>query len=256
MSWHHLIDPTWNSQLCLTLLHSFWQIILLTLLVWSIDRLWKSMRVEQRYTLYVSALILACLTLPANFQWLRLSNSDQTSVSQTAALTTTALTQSVSPAAQPDMGASAPPLPVPAESIPPQTAEPLEHQARSPQLTARLSAATAPFDWRLLTPWIVGLYLAGVVLMLVRLLASHFRIVRVRKTATLISEGPCAEMLARLSAQWNLKVRPGVRRTNCSPPGDRPAPADSTAASLHIEQSLRWRTGTDSGPRTGSHQTT
>ncbi|QDU47748.1 M56 family metallopeptidase [Gimesia panareensis] len=210
MSWHHLIDPTWNSQLCLTLLHSFWQIILLTLLVWSIDRLWKSMRVEQRYTLYVSALILACLTLPANFQWLRLSTSSQAGISQTAALTTTALTQSVSPAAQPEVGTPTLPLPVPAESTPPQTAEPLEHQARSPQLTARLSAASAPFDWRLLTPWIVGLYLAGVVLMLLRLLASHLRIARVRKAATLISEGPCAEILTRLSAQWNLKVRPAL----------------------------------------------
>jgi beta-lactamase regulating signal transducer with metallopeptidase domain len=46
--------------------------------------------------------------------------------------------------------------------------------------------------------------------MLLRLLAGHLRIARVRAAATPVSAGPCVEFLTRLTEQWNLKVRPAL----------------------------------------------
>lgn len=204
MSWHPLIDPTLSSRLCLTLLHSLWQITLVALLVWCIDRLWKSLAVEQRYTLYVSALVLACLSLPINFQWLRVTDANQAELSQSGI---PAVFESVPPAG-PELELPAEPLPAPPQSTFTETTDTPNQRTTSSLATGRLLITPTPFDWRVVTPWLVVFYLTGVVLMLLRLLAGHLRIARVRAAATPVSTGPCVEFLARLTEQWNLKVRP------------------------------------------------
>lgn len=208
MSWLTVIDPTLSSRLCLTLLHSLWQITLVALLVWCIDRLWKSLAVEQRYTLYVSALVLACLSLPINFQWLRMTDDLQTELSQTSPPAVSESMPPGLPAARPELEIGAEPLPVPPQSTFTETADTPNQRTTASPTTGRLPDTPTPFDWSVLTPWIAAIYLAGVMLMLLRLLAGHLRIARVRAAATPITTGPCVEFLARLTEQWNLKVRP------------------------------------------------
>ncbi len=208
MSWHTLIDPTLSSRLCLTLLHSLWQITLVALLVWCIDRLWKSLAVEQRYTLYVSALVLACLSLPINIQWLRVTDANQAELSQSGMPAVSVSVPPGLPAGSPELELPAEPLPVPPQASFTETADSPNQSTTSSQATDRHSHTPIPFDWSVLPPWIAAFYLAGVVLMLMRLLAGHLRIARVRAAATPVSTGPCVEYLARLTEQWNLKVRP------------------------------------------------
>ena len=38
MSWHEFTDPTFSSRLCLTLLHSIWQVAIVALLARGLDR--------------------------------------------------------------------------------------------------------------------------------------------------------------------------------------------------------------------------
>ena len=39
MTWETTLDPTFSARLCLTLAHSLWQMTLLALVVWGLDRL-------------------------------------------------------------------------------------------------------------------------------------------------------------------------------------------------------------------------
>ncbi|HVW38269.1 MAG TPA: hypothetical protein VHB99_13230, partial [Pirellulales bacterium] len=69
MNAHVLIDPVFCERLCLTLLHSIWQIALLALAA----RIWEWRRkpsVQSCYALYVGALAAGLAALPVTYAWL------------------------------------------------------------------------------------------------------------------------------------------------------------------------------------------
>jgi len=212
MNWHELIDPAWNSLLCLTLLHSLWQVTLLTLLVWCVDRLCKTISVEQRYTIYVTGLILASLSLPLNYQWIQLTDSRQHVDHQSTEPDTLPISQNALPADNLNPAPPAATIPTAFELSAVPTAT-VQEEAVLQTLPARSATIDKAFDWRLLTPWIVALYLFGVGSMLLRLITAQIRVTRLRSTATLISEGPCVARLSRLIDDWTLKVRPVIACT-------------------------------------------
>ena len=57
MNWTTLVDPEFSGRLCITLLHSLWQVALLVLVTWGLDRLWRRRSVEKSYALHVAALV-------------------------------------------------------------------------------------------------------------------------------------------------------------------------------------------------------
>ena len=62
-----LLDEGTSGRVCLTLLHSLWQVALLAAVMWVIDRLWCKSSVERSYTLHVAALLLALAALPITY---------------------------------------------------------------------------------------------------------------------------------------------------------------------------------------------
>ena len=64
MSLHELVDPSFSIRLSLTLLHSLWQVGLLTLAVWTLDRLRRKPSAERSYTLHVAALAASLAAMP------------------------------------------------------------------------------------------------------------------------------------------------------------------------------------------------
>jgi len=48
MIWHSLVDPALSERLCLTLLHSVWQVALLALAAWCLDQLRRIRQADRR----------------------------------------------------------------------------------------------------------------------------------------------------------------------------------------------------------------
>src|SRR6476620_1536097 len=78
MNWPMLFDPSHSGRLCLTLLHSIWQVALLALVVWAFGHLWRRKSVEWDYAFHVAVLVIAIVALPvtyANVRSARLADS-------------------------------------------------------------------------------------------------------------------------------------------------------------------------------------
>ncbi len=67
MNWATLVDPEFSGRLCMTLLHSLWQVALLVLVVWGLDRLWRRRSVEKSYALHVAALLAGMAAAPITY---------------------------------------------------------------------------------------------------------------------------------------------------------------------------------------------
>ena len=60
------LDPSISSRICLTLLHSLWQVGLLALVAWTVDRLWRR-SVDASDAVHVAAIVIALVALPITF---------------------------------------------------------------------------------------------------------------------------------------------------------------------------------------------
>ncbi|QDT88439.1 carboxypeptidase regulatory-like domain-containing protein [Gimesia algae] len=213
MIWNSLLDPALSSRLCLTLLHSIWQVSLLAGLLWLAERCWQKNTVERHYVLHVAALLFAILAIPVTFMLVGLSASEPVVVRQAPAKTDTF-----------------PPLAKPRATAPvPVTPEMIEHRpdtepsipatnttlsvADIPPVDTKASPATRSQDWLWLSTWIVACYVAGVAFMLFRLIISSICVQRLGATAERITAGPLVNSLRHLSQKWSLKVVPVLARS-------------------------------------------
>jgi len=87
MIWHAFVDSALSVRLCLTLFHSMWQVALLALVPWCVDRLWRSNSVERRYSVNVVALLAALLVLPLTYLLIDVSERPNHVATETSALT-------------------------------------------------------------------------------------------------------------------------------------------------------------------------
>ena len=62
-----LLDPAFCGRLCLTLLHSVWQVPVLAMAAWALERLWRKRSTEQCYTFYVATLFAALAAMPLTY---------------------------------------------------------------------------------------------------------------------------------------------------------------------------------------------
>ncbi len=67
MTGHELVDPAFSGRLCLTLLHSVWQVALLALVAWCVDWLLRGRSVERCYAVHVVALMVGLAAMPVTY---------------------------------------------------------------------------------------------------------------------------------------------------------------------------------------------
>lgn len=212
MTWHTLIDPAFNGRLCLTLMHSIWQVSLLALVVWSLDRFWRNASVERRYTLHVIALVTAILAVPVTYQLLDVAEPERQITDESLTLTTETKPE-------PTPSAVSPIYPEQIVSRKTQNSKPQTQRSfqTQPIEATRTSSATPPTvnsstQWLWLAPWIMAVYIIGVALMLTRLIIASIRANRLGSQADLVTEGPLVEALRSLAQQWSMKVVPALAR--------------------------------------------
>ena len=208
--WHTLIDPAFSGRLCLTLMHSIWQVSLLALVVWSLDRFWRNTLVERRYILHVVALVTALVAVPVTYQLLDVAERERP-------ITGVSLTTETKPDPPPTTDSLIYPEQI--VSRKPQTSEP---QAQRSFQTKPIEVIRTPIEapatinsstqWLWLAPWIMAVYAAGVALMLTRLISASIRANRLGSQAVFITEGPLVEALRSLAQQWSMKVVPALAR--------------------------------------------
>ena len=200
MNWLPLLAPQ-QRRLCLTLLHSLWQVALLAVIVWLVDRWWRKNSVERTYWLHVAALLhRAWRCCRSRWRWskprqIRVWRGRRPAAapaSNDAAVLIAAADHT--PGARAKEASASLPAQAAADSpnaAPPNAAEPM----RLPAL------------WLRFAPWLVGLY-AGGVAVLARLLSGIFRAERLRRLAQPITAGPLVESLQNLRRRWSMQSPP------------------------------------------------
>lgn len=198
MNFPMLLDAGISGRLCLTLLHSLWQVVLLVVVAWVIDRVARKSSVERGYALHVAALFLALVALPVTYALLP------------------------APVATPIDVATMPvdEFLLPEVSLEPIAAAPLEELPQPPVMieppviviNSESAAATSEPEptspgWMTAAPWIVAFYALGVALMLLRLAVGSAKAHALCRRAKPIVDGPLASLLARLVREWSLGVR-------------------------------------------------
>ena len=62
-----LFSPEVSARICVTLLHSLWQVAALAAAAWLVGRLWRRQSVEWTYGIHVAALLVSFAAVPATF---------------------------------------------------------------------------------------------------------------------------------------------------------------------------------------------
>ncbi len=186
-----LADPQFCGRLCLVLLHSLWQFALLAFVA-KVANPWALRKsTELGYSLHVAALVVGLALLPITFA--RLAGNVSTGVLPVGGEVTISQLRITKPE---------PIAPAPV-SVPPQTA------LQSPLPTPAQDSPPIPW-WFALALWVMGGYVLGVGLMLVRLARGIWNSHRLAKSATPITTGPLAAALRSLANNWSLRVVPAL----------------------------------------------
>lgn len=204
--WGIMLDPAISSRLCLTLLHSVWLVSLMALFAWIADRLVGRRAVERSYAIHVVALAASMLALPATY-WIVAAQG--VTPQRSVALTTEAgpVAESMSATTSP-----APPEFSPVDETPPVMLVPVEPQGTD------VASAPLPLNveraeiWKTIAPWLAGLYLAGVVVMLARLTLGIWRAQRLGTGAEILRDGALVDLLRSLTKQWSMRIVPVLAR--------------------------------------------
>ena len=199
-----MIDPATSGRLCLALLHSIWQVLLLALTVWALDRLCPNRTVRLNYALHVGALLAGLALLPVTYALVEVPVSLSTSA--TADNLATALPPPNSAVQSNQSAKRRASLPVSQEILQPLDA-PIPQLANLPLVKEPLPA------WIRFAPWCAGLYAAGVFVMLLRLLLGMRAAHRMTTNAQPILAGPLDESLQRLKQLWSLRALPLLKQS-------------------------------------------
>ena len=195
------LDSDFTLRLCLTLLHSLWQFILLALMACLVGVLIKRRGVQWLYSINVIALVIGLAMLPVTFALLSGHQAADN-------VPTTAFTQTGS-----NQVGLAPPTEQMEQTPLKQHAESSSAQIDQSPITAQTDSTVATAaSWRLpLATWAAALYLIGVVLMLLRLVRAIIRANRLAVQGSVLTDGPAFQMSQRLVDQWSMKVTPTLR---------------------------------------------
>lgn len=205
MNWASLFDPALSGRLCLTLLHSVWQVALLAAIAWCLDWLWRKKSVELRYIVHVGALVIALVTLPVTYRLIDVADSSTAEFSVEPMPEENVLESSaplfVSGAEDSELDVS--------PAVPVTLTEPafLPSAVPQPPVDDEAIEGASPL-WFQLAPWIVVFYATGVVVMLIRLLIGILRINRQAAQAARIEDSPLVTILRSLAERWSMTIVP------------------------------------------------
>jgi len=211
MNWDTVVTPLFCQRLCLALLHSLWLIGLLAIAGRVIAFLLRKRSVEVQYALYVVLLFGCLVTLPLTFVMV-----DVTSVVPARGLPGSSLQ------ALPDENGDALRWPTAGGEvgnvINPETAyaaSPSANALRTTQSAAQDAAHWTdnwPQAWYRWSPLLMGLYVAGLLAMLARLVTGVWKANRLRLRAETIHDGPLVDLLHTAAARWSMRVVPKLAR--------------------------------------------
>jgi beta-lactamase regulating signal transducer with metallopeptidase domain len=201
MIWQGLFDPTLSARICLTLLHSLWQIAIVACVAWGAERLLRRRSVEREYGIQVLALFVSLLLPPLTFAWLG-TGEQRSSFSPTA----THIVRSAASEKGPALGGkqSTTAL-VPAFSETSHDASPAA-AIGSPTVADR---AAVPL-WMRYSPWVAAVYGMGVVVMLARLAAGVVYARRLARRGGILREGPLVDCARAVAAVWSMRAVPAI----------------------------------------------
>lgn len=193
-----IFEPALANRLCLTLLHSVWQVAVLALAAAILGQLLGRRSLRSSYWAHVVCLGLAIAFVPLTF-WSTSNTAPSASLDRGGPAATTA----------------AAPLPG-AETV--ATAELDPSREKSVDAHGRRSAphidfATAAVDklqlrWPYWTPWLLVAYGVGVFMMLLRLFHGLLYAERLRRTAKPVDDDMLNGLLLRLSQRWSFSSSP------------------------------------------------
>ncbi len=212
MTQFDLIDPALSGRLCLTLLHSLWQVALLVCVAWCACWLWRERSVERRYAVYVTAMLATLVAMPITYLLL--------DIDQGPYAVSIVTPDSVNSEDSERPAITSPPAAT--EIVAPMLSQAIDQQAKIDGPTLVSTAIAPSFDthdsgmssrsWVLLAPWIVAFYAAGVALMMGRLVLAIVGANRLATGAVLIPDGPLVEALRSLASKWSMRVVPALAR--------------------------------------------
>ena len=205
MRWELLQDQVPCERLCTTLGHSIWLVALIAIIAWIVDRLVGRRVVERSYAIHVAALVVSVMALPVTFWSVQIRGPvPPADVSTVVPVVQQPLTASLPVPTRTDVGSVETPLATAATN----SSEP--HVLAG---TVQPKNADGPRLSALVAPWLAGLYLAGVAVMLVRLARGIWRTQRQGVEAEVLREGPLVDILHSLARQWSMRIVPVLAST-------------------------------------------
>ena len=204
-----LIDPAVSGRLSLMLLHSLWQVALLSLAAWSVTRLLR-LSVSRSYTLHVAALALSLAAMPVTYLLIA-----GPAIDQEAPAPAHPVSNPPPPAAEAPVPIESTPLLEPTFAdvgTPPVVAAERVPSADQSDVVAPVEQQTAKFQS--LTPWIVLLYCGGVCAMLGRLILSVMSARRLVRRSSPVTDAPLVERFRSLARRCSVSLAPALARAD------------------------------------------
>ena len=207
-----LMTAEFFDRLCLTLLHSVWQVALLALFATVCSWLLCRKNVYWKYTIHVATLIVALLAMPLTFVMVE-SGPAQANALPIMAAGGSSIKAIPRPDAVDSASASLQPrsIVIPRE-VNAETTVAIESPASASTgvLDADASSDKPSQWWSTLAFWMSGVYLLGVATMLARLLVSILKSSQLASQGQRINDGPAWEILQNLCSHWSLQVKPSL----------------------------------------------
>ena len=215
------LDSGQGVRICVTLLHSVWQVALLVgvaRLFSSLPQFARNRKVEWNYWTNVTALVVALIAMPITFLIIGDASTNGRTDSPAAQLAPVngvpeifTLDDSVvsdsgggeSSVAQSSVAQSTARVSISDSSHDSTAIDPL------PVGSKRFGQADIP--WASISVWGVAVYLVGVVLMLTRLVISVARTNRLARCGQRLNDGTAFQIVQRLCKAWSMDAMPALR---------------------------------------------
>lgn len=199
MSGFNLFDAEVSARIVLTLLHFLWQGLLIAMVGGAVNRISRRSTASRRYLVSFIAMALMLVCLPVTF-WCLLP---QGGLAQSRESSTTFSTEE---------STSLPVLRLEPSSMdtvaPAELAVNLPEAVNAPEVVELESSS--PLRWEVATPYLVSIYLVGVMLMLGRLLFAFYGGERLRRHSEPLANQRILKALSQQATRMRLRIAPAV----------------------------------------------
>ena len=198
MSGFNLFDTEVSARIVLTLLHFLWQGLLIAIVVGVVNQILRRATATGRYLLSFTAMALMLVCLPVTFWYV----SPEGGLAQSRELSNFSTEESTSlPLRRSDSGSV-------------DMVAPAELFVNAPETVSVPEVvkpgSSSPLRWEIATPYLVSIYLVGVVLMLGRLLFAFYGGERLRRQSEPLADQRILNALSQQATRMRLRIAPAV----------------------------------------------